>query len=74
MFCGVRLLNVDAESYTESERTDLSSTLASAPGVQSVGAITVHHKGGYEATLDLDREAIEAFGQFMAIHGWRAAF
>jgi hypothetical protein len=64
----VRLLKPDLR-YTGEEENALVQIVESGPGVERVGPVERHAKGGYAAMLDVARESLDPFVEHLARHG-----
>ncbi|WCM92348.1 hypothetical protein M5C99_18615 [Acidovorax sp. NCPPB 2350] len=75
MKIGPRYLS-KSQSFPDSaaEKAALSASLANAPGVLSMGTIEEHRKGGYRASIEVDRARLDDFIAHMDEQGWMDGF
>jgi divalent metal cation (Fe/Co/Zn/Cd) transporter len=69
----LRLLRDETEEeYSDAERQHLRDLLIAAPGVQRVKGIKRHPRGGYEVTLDVNRESLKSLFEYIPAQGLMA--
>jgi hypothetical protein len=69
----LRLLRAETEEeYSDDERQHLHDLLSVAPGVQRVKGVKRHPRGGYDVTLDVNRESLDALFEYLPAQGLMA--
>ena len=66
----LRLLRTSDHNYSQEEQEELSAALLAGPGVGRVTEISRHPKGGYRATFEIDKEALDALIQYIPTMGY----
>jgi len=58
----------------EEEMNALRRVLSSCPGVARVLSIAPHHKGGYVAVFDFERQHLDGYIEHLESRGWMNVF
>ena len=63
----LRLLK-DKLKYNDDEVVELKDVVLDGPGVERVKLIEQHIKGGYTVTLDISKDSLEGFFEYLSRH------
>jgi hypothetical protein len=69
----LRLLKPELD-YTQAEQLEVTQVLSRAPGVAQVKLVERHHKGGYAATLDAERDSFDELIEYLVSNRLQSVF